>query len=69
MSNTLTVRLTQAQSAWLKETAERAGVAQGHIVREQLERAMAASERRFMALAGSAKGPRDLSSRKGFSLR
>jgi predicted DNA-binding protein len=67
MSHTLTVRLTKEQAEWLRETAERAGVAQSRIVRDQLERAMATSERRFMALAGAARGPRDLSTRKGFS--
>jgi len=67
MSKTLTVRLTEAQARWLRETSQQTGVPQGHIVREQLERAMASSERRFMALAGAAKGPRDLSSRRGFA--
>jgi predicted DNA-binding protein len=67
MSHTLTIRLTREQAEWLKQTAERAGVAQSRIVREQLEKAMASSERPFMSLAGSAKGPRDLSTRRGFS--
>lgn len=67
MSHTLTVRLTKEQAEWLRETAERVGVPQSRIVRDQLERAMATSERRFMALAGAAQGPRDLSTRRGFS--
>jgi predicted DNA-binding protein len=66
MRNTLTIRLTKAQADWLRETADRTGVPQGHIVREHLEKAMTSSERRFMSLAGSAKGPRNLSSRRGF---
>jgi predicted DNA-binding protein len=61
------VRLTVEQAEWLRETAARAGVPQSRIVREQLERAMAGAERRFLALAGTAKGPRDLSHRRGFS--
>jgi len=48
-------------------TAERAGVPQSHIVREPLGRAMEVSERRFMVLAGTAQGPQDLSTRRGFS--
>jgi hypothetical protein len=57
-------------ATWLDETAERSGVSQGQIVREQLERARAASKtQRFMRLAGSVDGPRDLSARRGFSKR
>jgi len=63
----MTIRLTRRQAEWLRSTAERAGVPQSHIVREQLDKAMATSERRFMALAGTAKGPHDLSTRRGFS--
>lgn len=68
MGHTITVRLTRELAAWLEETAAETGVSQGRIVREQLERAKTAgSVRSFMRLAGSLKGPRDLSSRKGFS--
>lgn len=67
MSHTVTVRLTPRLAEWLQETAARTGVPQGRIIREQLERAMAGSDRPFMRLAGSVKGPRDLSARKGFS--
>lgn len=67
MSHTLTIRLTPEQAQWLKEVAARAGVPQSHIVREQLDRAIAGSEKRFMVLAGSVTGPPDLSTRKGFS--
>lgn len=67
MSHTLTVRLTKEQAEWLREAAERTGVPQSRIVREQLERAIAESDRPFMALAGAARGALDLSQRKGFS--
>jgi predicted DNA-binding protein len=67
MSHTITVRLTKRLAEWLQETAERTGLPQGRIIREQLERAMADSERPFMRLAGSVKGTRELSRRKGFS--
>jgi hypothetical protein len=68
MSQTITVRLTRDLAEWLEEAARRAGVPQGRIVRDQLERARAAgAERPFMHLAGRVRGPRDLSSRKGFT--
>ena len=68
MSQTLTIRLTKELASWLERTAARTGVSQGRIVREQLERVKAGgSGRAFMRLAGSMKGPRDLSARKGFS--
>ena len=68
MSHTITIRLTKELAEWLEETASSTGVSQGRIVRDQLERARVGSaERRFMRLAGSVKGARDLSSRKGFS--
>jgi hypothetical protein len=68
MSHTITIRLTGELAAWLEETAAHTGVSQGRIVREQLERAKSGgSVRPFMRLAGSIRGSRDLSSRKGFS--
>jgi hypothetical protein len=68
MGHTITVRLGQELAEWLEESARRAGVPQGRIVRDQLEKARAASQRQaFLRLAGTVRGPRDLSSRKGFS--
>jgi predicted transcriptional regulator len=69
MSHTITVRLNKELSGWLEETAARTGLSQGHIVREQLERAKSAkAQKPFMRLAGSLRGlPRDLSQRKGYS--
>lgn len=69
MSHTLTVRLDPDLAAWLEHEAQRTGVSQGKIVREQLERARAsASSKPFMRLAGIVRGgPRDVSTRKGFS--
>ena len=54
---------------WLEETAKTTGVPQGRIIREQIDRARTSgSTRRFMRLAGSVTGgPRDVSTRKGFS--
>jgi predicted transcriptional regulator len=68
MSNTITVRLDPELARWLEQTAAKTGVSQGKIVREQLEKARAKSKTpSFMRLAGSVRGPRNLSSRKGFS--
>lgn len=68
MSQTITVRLNEELSSWLEETASRTGVSQGQIVREQLEKAKAANvNRAFMRWAGVVRGPKNLSSRKGFS--
>jgi predicted DNA-binding protein len=68
MGHTLTVRLTQELADWLEQTAQKTGVSQGKLVRDQLEKARAnAANQAFMRLAGSVRGPKDLSSRKGFS--
>jgi hypothetical protein len=68
MGHTITIRLTKELAQWLEETAARTGVSQGRIVRDQLERARSGGgDRRFLRLAGSVKGARDLSARKGFS--
>ncbi len=68
MGHTITVRLTKPLAEWLERTAAGTGRSQGAIVREQLEKARAgARARAFMRLAGTVKGPRNLSSRKGFS--
>lgn len=68
MSQTITVRLTKELAAWLAHVAGKTGVSQGRIIRDQLEKARAGSTRQsFMRLAGSVRGRRDLSSRKGFS--
>ena len=68
MSHTITVRLTKELAEWLEQNAVETGVSQGKIIRDHLERARAAaSHRPFMRLAGAIRGPRDLSTRKGFS--
>jgi hypothetical protein len=68
MSQTLTIRLTKELASWLETTAARLGLSQGRIIREQLEQAKNAdTNKSFMRLAGSVKGARDLSTRKGFS--
>lgn len=68
MGQTLTIRLTRQLAEWLERTASRTGRAQGQIVRDQLEKArIGGAGRPFMRLAGSVRGPKDLSARKGFS--
>jgi len=67
MSHTITIRLGKELASWLEETASKTGVAQGQIVRDQLEKAKAAGgQQSFMRLAGRINGPRTLSKRKGF---
>ena len=68
MSQTITVRLTKELAAWLELAAAKTGVSQGKIIRDQLEKARAnARQQAFMRLAGTIRGPKDLSARKGFS--
>ena len=70
MSQTITVRLDKELSSWLEKTAERIGVSQGQIVREQLEKAKSSkTDKPFMRLAGVMSGPKDLSQRKGYSTK
>jgi len=67
MSRTLTVRLSIEQAAWLKATSRKTGLAQSRLLREQIEQARQADGQGFLRLAGTASGPRNLSSRKGFA--
>ena len=67
MGHTITVRLDKALADWLQELSEITGESQGKIVRDQLERAKASSRQSFMRLAGTVRGAKDLSRRKGFS--
>lgn len=67
MGNTITVRLPEDLAEWLDSASRKAGVPRGRIVRDQLELARKREKQPFLRLAGSVDGPRDLSSRKGFS--
>jgi hypothetical protein len=68
MSHTISIRMSEELAAWLEDTAAKTGVSQGKIVREQLEKArLTTANQGFMRLAGSIKGPKGLSARKGFS--
>lgn len=65
----MTVRLTSELANWLKATARARGVSISRVIREQLERARASKPAKaYMELAGCVGGgPRDLSTRRGFS--
>jgi predicted DNA-binding protein len=69
MSNTLTIRLPEELLQRLRKIAERAGLPVGQVVRESLEKTLSSEEHNpLMRFAGVIKGgPRNLSSRKGFS--
>ncbi|MCI0401688.1 MAG: ribbon-helix-helix domain-containing protein [Gammaproteobacteria bacterium] len=68
MGHTITVRLTKELAEWLEQLSANTGVPQGKIVREQLEKARSArTSQPFMRLAGTVRGPANLSGRKGFS--
>jgi hypothetical protein len=68
MSKTLTIRLPEELASWLEQASEQSGIPKGRIVREQLEKARDGGKQpAFMRLAGSVRGARDLSTRKGFS--
>lgn len=68
MGLTITIRLTKELAAWLETAAAKSGVSQGKLVRDQLEKARASSGvQTFMRLAGTVRGPKNLSRRKGFS--
>jgi predicted transcriptional regulator len=69
MRSTLSVRLPEDLAEWLSDTAQKTGVPQSRIVREQLEKARTSQKRRFLRLAGVVDGPSDLSRRKAFSRR
>ncbi len=68
MSHTITIRISKELAAWLEGVSKRTGLSQGKIIRDQIEKARAAdSGKIFLRLAGIVHGPKDLSTRKGFS--
>lgn len=69
MSNAITVRLPADLAEWLETTAAETGVPKGKIVREQLERARVEQEPAFLRLAGKVSGAKNLSTRKGYSIK
>ncbi|HEX5611119.1 MAG TPA: hypothetical protein VFX67_00585 [Burkholderiales bacterium] len=68
MSHTITIRLSKELAEWLARTAATTGVPQGRIVRDQLEKARAGNAGKpYLRLAGTVRGPKDLSRRRGFA--
>ena len=67
MGNTLTIRLPEDLQRRLRERARRTGLPVGRIVCDSLEKALDKDEPAWMKYAGTLSGPRDLSSRKGYS--
>ena len=70
MDQTITFRPTKKLASWIEQTAERIGVSQGQLIREQLERARTAdrSSKKFMRISGIIRGgPGDLSIKRGFT--
>jgi len=69
MSHTITIRIQDDLARWLEDTARELGIPKGRLIRDQLEQARqnGVGGKRFMRLAGSVRGDKDLSMRKGFS--
>jgi Ribbon-helix-helix protein, copG family len=68
MGNTLTVRLPEELLKRLREKSRRTGLTVGRVVRESLESTLGdENEPGWMKHAGTMTGPKNLSSRKGYS--
>ena len=70
MGQTITFRPTKKLADWIEQTAAQIGVSQGQFIRSHLEQARGGdrSSKKFLRFAGVMRnGPRDLSTRKGFS--
>jgi len=67
MRNTISVRLLDELAEWLESAAASAGVSQGKVIRDQLEKARTREDRPFLRLDGRVLASATLSSRKGLS--
>jgi len=68
MSNTLTIRLPEEMLEKLRETSRQTGIPLGRLVRQSLEATLSRDESPLLKFAGVIQGgPKNLSSRKGFS--
>jgi hypothetical protein len=65
MSRVVKIGLCEKLSVWLAEAARQSGSSEAQVVIRTLEKAMAIDQG-WLRLAGRIKGPRDLSSRRGF---
>jgi hypothetical protein len=67
MSNTLTIRLPEELLEQLRKKARRTGLPVNRVVRQAVENDLRHDEPPWMKYAGTVNGPRNLSSRKGYS--
>jgi hypothetical protein len=70
MGQTITFRPTKKLAEWIEHSATQMGVSQGQFIRLHLEEARGGdrTSKKFVRFAGVIRnGPRDLSTRKGFS--
>jgi predicted DNA-binding protein len=69
MGNTITVRLPQELIDRLRQKSRRTGLPVGRVIRQAVESSLSREEKNLLLeFAGVIKGgPRDVSSRKGFS--
>jgi hypothetical protein len=70
MGQTITFRPTKKLAGWIEQTAAQMGVSQGQFIRAHLEQARGGdrTSKKFLRFVGVIRnGPRDLSTRKGFS--
>jgi plasmid stability protein len=68
MSDTLTIRLPEELLERLREKSRRTGLPVNRVVRQSLEAALSDEpEPVWMKYAGTISGPKNLSSRKGYS--
>lgn len=68
MRQSISIRLSKDLAIWLETTAAKSGVSQAKLVRDQLEKARSNhGAQAFMRLAGTVRGAKALSKRKGFA--
>jgi predicted DNA-binding protein len=67
MSNTLAVRFPDELLQRLREKSRRTGLPVGRVVRQAVENSLRQDEPAWMKYAGTMSGPKNLSSRKGYS--
>ena len=68
MNHKITIRLGPNLVEWLSAKSAQTGLSQSRIIRDELEKAKAGNfDKSFMLFAGAIRGPRNLSTRKGFS--
>ena len=67
MSNTISIRLPEELLKRLRDKSRRTGLPVNRVVRQAVENDLRHDEPPWMKYAGTLSGPKDLSSRKGYS--